>query len=327
MNQATLDKNYQLLNITADATDAAIEQAYRRAARQLHPDLNPDPKASHQLATITQAFEELLAARRNGLNPTNKPMSQPKNEKKIGVSGETPIIGGKKRKGEDYKTTIDLSAQELQAGSSKTITLNYQVDCEQCFGTGGDLAGVKSTCTQCRGIGVIARTSEQCQQCFGTGTIPTNVCLKCHGNKKINYSHDLHLTLPPHLKDGELIKLPRRGIPGTGGGLNGDLHLLIQVRLAPGYLRAGNNLGLDLDIHYATLILGGSVNITGAYNEPQTLVIKPNSKPGDIVTIVGAGLGSDPTGDLMVRLGVRLDVVNEKEKMLLQQIQQLSNVS
>jgi molecular chaperone DnaJ len=284
--------HYEVLGLSRDATEDQIKKAYRKLARELHPDVNPEPEAQERFKLVTHAYEVLIdvETRRNydmgGQNP-------------FGGSGgfgfgdifDSFFGGGGQRgprsraqRGEDALLRIDLSLQEAVFGVSKSIDIETAVLCETCQGSccqpGTDLR----MCDVCGGLGQISRqvrsllgnvmTSQACPTCRGFGQVVESPCVGCRGQGRTRASRTLDLNIPGGVEDGLRLQLSGQGEVGFAGGPSGDIFLDIHVRPDDIFGRDGDDLTCTVSVPMQEAALGCQTKIE-TFDGPLDIEISP----------------------------------------------------
>lgn len=336
--------HYEVLGVAKDASEDQIKKAYRKLARELHPDLNPSPEAQERFKAVTHAYEVL---------------SDPNQRRNYDLGGQD-IFGGnggfgfgdifdtffgggtgrgprsRSQRGEDALLRIDLSLQESVFGVEKSIDIETAVLCETCNGTccqpGTDL----KTCDICGGTGQISRqvrsllgnvmTSQPCNACRGFGQTVENPCVGCRGQGRVRATRTLELNIPAGVEDGLRLQLSGQGEVGFAGGPNGDIYLDIQVRHDEVFSRSGDDLTCTLTVPMHDAALGAQVSIE-TFDGPVSLEIAPGAKTGDELSVKGKGshrLRHTGRGDLRVKLEIQTPhKLDSKQKELLRQLAKL----
>ncbi|HLP23168.1 MAG TPA: molecular chaperone DnaJ [Microbacteriaceae bacterium] len=336
--------HYEVLGVARDASADDIKKAYRRLARELHPDVNPSPDAAERFKEVTHAYDVL---------------SDPESRQRYdlgdagGFSGgfggagfggfgdifDTFFGGGaaqgprsRAERGDDALLHVDVSLADVMFGAHTEVTVNTAVLCETCKGTCCAPGSAPVRCDVCGGSGSLRRqvrsilgnvvTSQPCGSCRGYGTILPAPCVTCQGHGRIRATRDIDVDVPAGVETGMRIKLSGAGEAGEAGGPNGDLYLEIRVRHDDTFSRAGDDLLATLEVPMATAILGGSVRVDGL-DGPVDIDIAPGSNTGDVCTVKGRGLTAlrqDKRGDLRVAMHVQMpSKLSSKERAIIEQ--------
>jgi molecular chaperone DnaJ len=338
-----LADHYDVLGISRDATEDQIKKAYRKLARELHPDVNPEPEAQERFKLVTHAYEVLIDVeqRRNYDTGGSNPFGGNANFG-FGDIFDTFFGGGQRgprsrqQRGEDALLRIDLSLQEAVFGVSKSIEIETAVLCDSCSGSccqpGTDLR----TCDVCGGLGQISRqvrsllgnvmTSQPCNSCRGFGQVVESPCVSCRGQGRVRAARSLDLNIPGGVEDGLRLQLSGQGEVGFAGGPNGDIFLDIRVREDAIFSRSGDDLTCVLTVPMQEAALGCQVPIE-TFDGKVDLEVSPGAQSGDQITIKGKGsqkLRHQGRGDLRVTIEVETpQKLDSKQKELLRQLAKL----
>ena len=305
---------YKILGVKRGASEAEIKAAYRRLARKHHPDVNPgDKAAAERFKEINEAHEVLskpdLRARYDGLGglfgrfgagpATGSPFGGAARRQSTGV-GEAPSARRRATETENGRfSDFFHSIFGQAAGTARGGAAQKGADIEQPIQVGLD-----EVVTGGQRVFNI-RGQDRCHKCLGTGESPPGKeCATCHGTGNVDYSRRLEVRVPPGVREGSRIRIPREGNPGTNGGEKGDLYLVVAIKAHPLFKREGDDLHLDLDIPYLRLILGGEVAVPTLGGKVQ-LKVPPRTQNGRVFRLAGLGLPhlkGEGKGDLYAHL-------------------------
>jgi molecular chaperone DnaJ len=341
---------YGILGVPRDATADDIKRAYRKLARQFHPDVNPDPTASEKFKEINAAYEVLSDDQKrqivdlggDPLGPGGGGMGGP------GGPGGGPFVGfqdimdaffggagsrgprPRTRPGADAILRLDLELVETAFGVEAPITVDTAVLCTTCTGAGTAAGTHPQTCDTCGGRGEVQSvqrtflgqvvSSRPCATCQGFGTTIPHPCGTCGGDGRVRTRRSLTVKIPSGVEDGMRIRLAGQGEVGPGGGPAGDLYVEIHERPHDVYARKADDLHCKVTVPMTAAALGTRLTIKTLDSEEQ-LEVKSGTQPGSTLRIRGKGvphLRGQGRGDLFVHLDVRtptrLDA--EQERML-----------
>jgi molecular chaperone DnaJ len=333
--------HYEVLGISRDADAETIKKAYRRLARELHPDVNPDPQAQEKFKLVTHAYEVLSdpsqrqqydmgpqAGFPGGFGDFNDIFST-----FFGGAGGGSSRGPRSRRerGQDALIRLDVTLAEVIFGVTKELEIDTAVVCETCTGSGAQPGTQPVTCDICRGSGHIQRTvrslignvvtSAPCGSCRGFGSTISHPCSACAGQGRVRARRTVPVDVPAGVDNGVRLHLPGQGESGPGGGPNGDLYLEIRVTHDDVYNRAQDDLLCTLEISMVDAILGTSVTFP-ALDGDVTVDIKPGVQSSDVLTVKDRGVGrlrGSGRGDLKVGIHVVTPTkLSGKEKDALQ---------
>ncbi len=318
---------YDVLGVGREATPEEIKRAYRRLARELHPDVNPDPATVERFKEVTTAYEVLSdPAKREQFDLGGDP---------LGGAGEagagftfTDIFdaffgqsGGRGprsrvRRGQDALLRIEIDLAEAVFGSEQELQVDTAVVCQTCDGGGTADGSAPRTCDVCSGRGEISQvqrsflgqvmTTRPCPRCRGFGSINPNPCRECAGDGRVRTRRTLTISVPPGVDTGTRLQLAGEGEVGSGGGPPGDIYVEINVRAHPVFARRGEDLHCTLKLPVTAAALGTSVTLE-TLDGSETVEVPAGTQYGERVVLRGRGvprLRGAGRGDLLVHLEV-----------------------
>lgn len=332
-----MSDHYQALGVDREASVDQIKKAYRKLARELHPDVNPDPEAAERFKLVTHAYEVL--SDESSRSTYDRGGSQGFG---LGDIFESFFGGGQRgpqsraQRGQDALLRVDLDLPEAVFGVEKTLTIDTAVLCQQCRGSCCKAGTSPRTCDVCRGSGQVQRqvqsfmgmmvTTTPCNSCRGSGEIIQDPCPGCRGQGRIRAQRDLELTIPAGVADGMRLHLAGQGEVGFGGGPSGDIYLEMQVRPHSVFGRDGDDLVASLEVPVADAALGFETSIE-TLDGPRQVEVKPGAQHGEVLVLKGLGANrvrSKGRGDLRLEIRVltptRLD---GKQKSIFKQLREL----
>lgn len=332
-----------MLGVSRDASDEQIKKAYRKLARELHPDVNPEPEAQERFKLVTHAYEVLIDVeqRRNYDMGGSSPFGGSANFG-FGDIFDT-FFGGSQRgprsrqqRGEDALLRIDLTLQEAVFGVEKSIDIETAVICETCEGSCCQPGTELITCDVCGGLGQVSRqvrsllgnvmTSQPCNSCRGFGQVVQSPCVSCRGQGRVRATRNLDLNIPGGVEDGLRLQLSGQGEVGFAAGPNGDIYLDIHVRPDEVFSRNGDDLTCVVNVPMHEAALGCRVAID-TFDGKIDIDVAPGTQSGDHLTIKGKGshkLRHQGRGDLVVSFEVETpQKLDSKQKELLRQLAKL----
>ena len=339
---------YATLGVRRDSSAEEIKRAYRRLARELHPDVNPDPTTQERFKQVTAAYEVL---------------SDPEKRRIVDLGGDplaTAAAGGagfagfgglgdlmdaffgagagargprsRVRQGADALIPLDLDLRETAFGVTRDVVVDTADVCPSCRGEGSARGTHPETCTTCRGRGEVqsvqrsflgqVMTSRPCPVCRGTGSTIAHPCNQCGGEGRVQARRTVPVTVPAGVEDGMRLRLAGAGEVGPGGGPPGDLYVEIREREDPVFERQGDDLHCQVTLPMTAAALGTTVTLRTLDGE-EVLDIRPGTQPGGLLTLRGRGVphlatGGTGRGNLVVHVDVqtptRLD--GEQEKLV-----------
>uniref|UniRef100_A0A7N0TNE8 Uncharacterized protein n=1 Tax=Kalanchoe fedtschenkoi TaxID=63787 RepID=A0A7N0TNE8_KALFE len=315
---------YATLGVPKSATTKEIKAAYRKLARQYHPDVNKQPGATEKFKEISAAYEVLSDDQKRSLYDQ---YGEAGVKSAVGGSGayttnpfdlfETffgPSMGafsgvdqtgfGTRRrsnvtKGEDIRYDMTLEFIEAVFGAEKEFELSHLETCEACMGTGAKVGSKMRICSTCGGRGQVMRTEQTpfglfsqvsvCPNCGGNGEVISEFCRKCSGEGRIRVKKDIKLKVPPGVSKGSVLRIVGEGDAGPKGGISGDLYVYLDVEEIPEIQRDGVNLRSTVPISYLEAILGAVVKVK-TVEGVSDLQIPPGTQPGDVLVLAKKGV-------------------------------------
>jgi molecular chaperone DnaJ len=330
---------YAILGIEREASPEEIKKAYRRLARQLHPDVNPDEE--ERFKEVTQAYEVLSDPQKRELHDLGAdPFSTGGGfGSGFGFSDiMDAFFGGasargprpRQRRGRDALIRIDVELPDATFGASREIHVDTAVPCTTCSGQGTAPGTSSRTCDICHGRGEVQQvtrsflgqvmTARPCANCQGFGSVIPHPCLECGGDGRVRTRRSLTIKVPPGVDTGTRIQLSGEGEAGPGGGPAGDLFVeVVEVPHAL-YRREGDDLHATVKVPMTAAALGTSLRLETLDGE-RSLELRAGAQSGQTMTMTGLGvthLRGAGRGDLHVHVDVqtptRLD--EEQEELL-----------
>jgi molecular chaperone DnaJ len=349
---------YETLGVKKGASADEIKKAYRKLARQYHPDANQGDKASEERFKQVQTAYDVLSDdekrkaydRFGSTNGRGAPGPGPGGVNVDfgdfdwsgdlgdilgGIFGNVRGGGGRRGRpqpvrGADVETEVRLSFEDSLKGAEAKVPVELTVACSQCGGTGAEPGTAPVICPECNGRGVVSESqglfalSQPCPRCRGNGTVIEKPCSKCHGSGRERRRRTFTVKIKPGVKDGTKIRLKGKGEAGQNGGPNGDLIVVTRVESSPTYERRGDDLIVQVPVSFPTAALGGKVEVPtpeGAVS----LKIPAGSEDGKLLRIKGRGapkLSGKGKGDVLARVRIQVPKrVNKKERELLEELQ------
>jgi len=322
---------YGILGVSRDAGPDDIKRAYRKLARELHPDVNPDPGAQEKFKEVNAAYEVLSDPRKREMfDLGGDPMAS-----SGGMAGGSPFVDfqnimdaffgtsaargprPRTRPGADAILRLDLDLDETAFGVEAPITVDTAVLCTTCGGAGSAAGSHATTCDICGGRGevqAVQRTflgqvisARPCAACQGFGTVITHPCATCGGDGRVRTRRSLTVKIPAGVEDGMRIRLAQQGEVGPGGGPAGDLYVEIAERPHDVFSRKGDDLHCRVTVPMTAAALGTRLTIKTLDGE-EAVEVRPGTQPGATLRIREKGvphLRGAGRGDLFVHLDVR----------------------
>lgn len=323
---------YELLGVSRSASADEIKRAYRRLARELHPDANPDdPTAHERFKEVSQAYEVLSDPEKRQRYDTFGTAGGPGGANagdffgaNLGDIFETFFGGGfggasggrGPMRGADAELVLDLTFEEAVFGTEKEIKLRLPVTCSTCQGSGSADGSAPTSCANCGGAGEVRRvrqsilgqmvTSSPCNVCGGVGTIITNPCPDCRGEGRRAEDRTEVVTVPAGIDHGQTLRSTGRGAAAPRGGHAGDLYLHVRVAPHDRFERDGFDLHTELHVPMTQAALGASIDITTLEGD-ETISLHAGTQTGTVLRMKAKGVphaGGRGRGDLLVHVVV-----------------------
>jgi molecular chaperone DnaJ len=336
---------YRILGVPRDATTADIKLAFRRLARETHPDANPDdPAAAERFREAAEAYEVLSSPERRQRYDRGDTIDLGDLFGGFGgfddilrsVFGEGGLFGSgastsRPRRGADLLLRVRISLEQAAFGSDVDVTYETNYACETCGGSGARDGAGHSTCSTCGGAGAVrmARRSivgtmmtvVECPDCSGEGSIVADPCADCKGSGVTYGERSMTVEIPAGVSTGTRLRLSGRGEAIGRGGRAGDLQVEIHVEPDPRYERDDVDLYHHLDISAVEATLGTRREVPLLEGGTELLEVPPGTQPGTLLRLVGFGvprLGRKGRGDLLVRVEVSIPTeISDEERTLL----------
>ncbi len=324
---------YALLGVGPTASDDEIKKAYRRMARELHPDsTGGDSEAEARFKEVSRAYEVLRDPERRARYDRFGPE---------GVDGPVPgagdsfggglgdlfdaffggQAGGARRRGgpvrgDDTEIVLELSFREAVFGATRELTVDTPVSCATCEGTGARAGTTAMRCPECQGAGELHRvrqsilgqvvTAVPCRRCGGNGEVISTPCPDCRGDGRITEARTFSVDVPAGVDHASTLRLSGRGPAGPRGGPAGDLYVHLAVRPDDDFTRVGDDVQADLHVSIAQAALGATLEFE-TLDGAETLAVHPGTQSGHLLRLRGRGVPhvrGRGRGDLIVQVVV-----------------------
>jgi molecular chaperone DnaJ len=350
---ATAERDYyELLGIARGATGAEIKKAFRKLARELHPDVNKEADAQERFRAVAEAYEVLSDAerrrlydqyghaglKRGGYAPTDFAFSNLSDifSAFFGDDLFARNRGGRARGG-DVGAAVRIELADAFSGVTRQVEIEVAVACERCDGVGAEPGTERVTCPTCSGQGQLHQVSrsvfgefvrtQACPTCLGAGTVVETPCTQCDGNGRTIERQDLTVDIPAGIHDGQRIRIRGAGHAGTNGGVPGDAYVEVHVARDARFERDGDDILSAVDLTIVQATLGASVSIPTLEGELE-LAFEPGTQPGEVRVLRGKGMPSlerSGRGDHRVLVNVAVPHrVSDEQRELLGRFEQLS---
>ncbi|MGH8875379.1 MAG: DnaJ C-terminal domain-containing protein [Acidimicrobiia bacterium] len=322
---------YAILGVERDAGQETIKRAFRRLARETHPDANPgEPTAEIRFREVAEAYEVLSDPARRHAYDRGATFDLSDLFGNLGsfddllqaVFGDSGPFGpgttrSAPRRGRDVLVPVEVTLFEAGFGTTSEVRFRARVACSDCGGEGAAPGSSSTRCTACRGTGTmrVARRSllgtmmtiVDCDTCLGTGRVVTERCPRCGGAGAVEGERTVRVEVPAGVTDGTRLRLGGRG--ESAGRLGGAGDLYVEVRVAPDarFLRDGDHLVHRLTVGIAQAALGTTLEVPLLEGGSEVIDLEPGTQPGTTIRLPGLGmsrLGRRGRGDLLVNVGV-----------------------
>jgi molecular chaperone DnaJ len=320
---ATRPDYYKTLGVDKKATPEEVKKAYRKLARQYHPDRNPDDKkAEARFKEISQAYDVLGdPEKRKQYDSGSGPFATGAgpgggfggfgnfdfDASSMGdilsnlFGGGGGAAGGARarakpraEKGADLEAQVSISFDQAVAGAQVPLQVPMHATCATCRGTGAKPGTTPKVCPRCEGRGIETQgqgmfsISQPCSLCGGAGTVIEEPCPTCHGSGAVRTVKRMRVNIPAGVREGSRIRLPGKGEPGHAGGPPGDLYLITHVSPSPLFARKGENLEVEVPLSIPEAVRGAEVQVP-TLNGRKTLRVKPGTTHGTVQRLRGEG--------------------------------------
>lgn len=351
---------YETLGVSRQADDAAIKSAYRKLAKQYHPDRNPDDdKAESRFKEVSEAYEALKDPQRRaaydqfghaafegggpgGPQGFNGDFSASMSDIFDDLFGE--FMGGRggrsgprtmRERGNDLRYNLEISLRDAFDGKNAQIRVPSSVTCETCHGSGAKPGTSPSPCRTCGGSGKVRASQgfftieRTCPACQGAGEMIEDPCGDCRGSGRITRERTLSVTIPSGVEDGTRIRLANEGEAGLRGGPSGDLYIFLSIAPHEFFQRDGSDIFCLVPISMTTAALGGHIEVPGVDGGRSRVKIPEGSQTGKQFRLKGKGMPvmrSKTTGDMYIQVEVETPKnLTRKQKDLLKDFDKASS--
>jgi molecular chaperone DnaJ len=342
---ASIPDLYRVLGVHRDASDDEIKRAYRKLARELHPDVNNDPDAEHRFKEVTAAYETLSDPnRRRQYDLFGSQEISPDVGFPFGDLGDIfdvffgGGVGGRRRtsrrrsrtvRGQDLLVELNLTFEEAAFGGEHEVEVESLVRCTRCEGSGCEPGTHPSRCRRCGGSGEIqdvarsvfgtVMTSRSCTTCQGTGEEIAAPCRTCGGDGRRRELQTVSVNVPGGVADGMELRISGSGAEGRAGGPPGDLYVALRVQPHPVFDRRGQDLACELVVPMTQAALGADLEIP-TLKGTERVSLEPGVASGTVLRLRGKGLPNPSRrgrGDLLLTVVVETPVAKSKEERAL----------
>ena len=331
---------YEMLEITRDADGDTIKRAFRKKAREYHPDVNDAPDAEDRFKELNEAYDILSDPDKRqhydrfGTAPGAAGSAYDVNDIFGGAVDLGDLfssffggVAGSRRgavrsEGRDMGLTLNISLEDAAEGIVRQVTVDRLAPCDICDASGSSDKSGAVSCDSCGGIGQVVghqqtifgtmRTQQACPDCSGTGQFVESPCEECQGSGRMIDRRVIDVTIPAGIADGQKIRIEGMGEAGIRGAASGDLIVSIHVQPHDRFVRKGQNLNVRLPLSIAEAALGTTKRIDGLLSE-LSVDIPAGVQTGDKVSVKDAGLPQLNNPDLCGKLYCHIDVIVPKK--------------
>ncbi|MFC0188130.1 molecular chaperone DnaJ [Fictibacillus aquaticus] len=342
---------YEVLGLGKDASSDEIKKAYRKLARQYHPDVNKEADAEEKFKEVKEAYETLSDSQKKahydqfGHTDPNQGFGGGGDFGGFGDIFDMFFGGGggrsrnpnAPRQGNDLQYSMRLSFEEAVFGKETEIQIPKEEDCGTCHGSGAKPGTKPDTCSHCGGSGQLNVEQNTpfgrivnrrvCQYCSGKGKIIKEKCGTCHGAGKVRKTKKISVKVPAGVDNGQQIRMSGHGEPGVNGGPSGDLYVVFQVAQHEFFERDGDDIYCDMPITFAQAALGDEIEVPTLYGKVK-LKVPAGTQSGTHFRLRGKGVKNvhgRGQGDQHIQIKVITPTkLTEKQKQLLRDFAEIS---
>jgi molecular chaperone DnaJ len=313
---ATTERDYyELLGVARDASGDEIKKAFRRLARELHPDVSEAPDAEQRFREVVEAYEVLSNTERRqlydrfghaglrggGFEPSSFDLGSLSDLFSAFFGDDLFGVGGRtgRARGADIAARVEIDLTEVATGTKREVPFGVAVPCDRCSGGGAEPDTPVRTCPTCGGSGRVRQVSRSvfgefvragtCPTCSGAGRLIEHPCEKCDGAGRVIEERTIEVEIPSGIHDGQRIRLSGEGHAGTAGARAGDVYVEVHVRRDERFVREGNDVYTTVDLTVTQAALGATVTVPTLQGDTE-ITFDPGTQPGMVVVLRGRGL-------------------------------------
>jgi molecular chaperone DnaJ len=350
---ATERDYYELLGVDRRAGEDEIKRAFRRLARELHPDVSQEPDAEQRFREVVEAYEVLSNSERRqlydrfghaglksgGFRPTTFDLRDLSDLFSAFFGDDLFGVGGRggRARGADIAARIEIDLVDAARGTMREVPFEVAVPCGRCEGSGADPGTPISVCPTCGGSGRLGQVSrsvfgefvrtQTCPTCSGSGRAIEHPCEACHGVGRVVEERALEVDIPPGIHDGQRIRLSGEGHAGVLGGRAGDVYVEVRIRPDERFVREGNDVYSTVELTLPQAALGATVTVPTLEGAVE-LTFGPGTQPGEVRVLRGKGLPvlqGFGRGDQRVLVNVLVPrQLSEEQRRLLEEFERVS---
>ncbi len=341
---ATTERDYyEVLGVGRDADDGEIKRAFRRLARELHPDVSEAPDAQERFREVVEAYEVLskqetrelydryghAGLRSGGFQPGHFDFGS-LSDLFAAFFGDDLIGGRAGRRGSDLGAEVEIELVDAARGVTREVPFQVAVACTHCDGSGAEPGSAITTCATCGGLGRLQQVSrsvfgefvrtQTCPTCAGSGRRIETPCTVCDGAGRVLEERRIDVEIPRGIHDGQQIRLTGEGHAGALGSRAGDVYVRVRVRPDPRFVREGNDVFSTVELTMTQAALGTTVTVPTLEGDTE-LEFDAGTQPGEIVVLRGRGmpvLQGFGRGDhrVLVNVLVARHITDEQRRLL-----------
>lgn len=348
---------YDILGVSRDASESDIKKAFRRKARELHPDVNKAPDAEEKFKELNEAYDVLSDARKKAaydrfgtadaaqgfggyqsvdMSDIFGGMGDIFSSFFGGMGGDGARGRNARREGRDMGIGLRLTLEEVASGAKKDIVYDRLATCEECGGSGCAPDGKEITCPHCNGSGRVVtvqhtflgdmQTAATCPDCAGTGRSIDKPCSECQGQGRVPDREHLTIEIPKGIRDGQQVRIQGHGEAGMNGAASGDLIATVRIDPHEYFERDGDHLHTRARVSIAQASLGATIEVVGILEgEKVPVEIPAGCQSGQTVRVKGYGLPrfrkTDKRGDMLVHVTVVVpSKLSKKARQLMEEL-------
>jgi molecular chaperone DnaJ len=347
---------YEVLGVSRSATDDEIKKAFRRLAKQYHPDANKEPGAEARFIEINEAYEVLSDAQKRDAYNRFGHAGVSNGAGAGGFSGDFAGFGSindlfetffasasasqrraGSQRGADLRYDLTITFEEAVFGCQKDIEIPRWENCSTCSGSGAAPGTSTARCSACQGTGEIRRVQQSifgqfvnvtmCERCRGEGRVITTPCEKCRGQGRVRNNRRVKVNIPAGVDDGINVRVTGEGEVSSRGGTPGNLYVILSVKPHPFFKRNGNDIIYELPISFTQAALGAEVEVPTVDSKTTMLKIPPGTQSGRTFRLKNMGVPvvhSTARGDQHVTVKVVTPTnLSPEEKRLFEELDRL----
>ena len=306
---------YELLGVARDASPDDIKRAFRKLARELHPDVSDAPDADHRFREVVEAYEVLSNSERRdlydrfghaglrsgGFQPSSFDFGSLSDLFSAFFGDDLFGVGrrGGAARGADIAAHVEIELADVVTGAKREVPFGVAVPCSRCGGGGAEPDTPVRPCPTCNGAGRLRQVSRSvfgefvrtgtCPTCSGSGKLIEHPCEECQGSGRVIEERTLEVEIPPGIHDGQRIRLSGEGHAGSLGGRAGDVYVEVRVRHDERFVREGNDIYSTVDLTLVQAALGTTLRVATLEGEEE-LAFEPGTQPGEVRVLKGRGL-------------------------------------